>query len=718
MIKKIYDIIGFDCANCAAKTERHLSSKEEIEYCRIDFAQNKLYINYKKEELSVSQILDYIKEVETDEIKVSENTSASFKKIPLFTKAMMVTLIRTIISLVLGIVAETAFGSPNFFWVRFGIYVVVLIILCYDIVWKVINRIIHLENPFDEYLLITISAIGALTIATIRALSDKELGSHLIGEHALMDGAMVVLLFHIGKIIESIATNKSKNAVMSAIDSRVEVAHLVSGEELIDIDPTMLKKFDLIVVRVGETILIDGDVIEGEGFIDVSSLTGEYVPVSLIEGQSVLAGSIVKNGTFKIKASKKYQDSTIAKIINLISNSGERKSKADHFVSKFARVYTPLVLLTSISFLLIGGFATHNWLDMVFKALEILVVACPCAIVISVPLAYFSGIGLSSKNGILIKGTNYLDELNELTKLVTDKTGTLTKGVFSIQKIVPIGVSEQELLEYLYVAECHSNHPIAKAITHNVDVKKYFKGIEDYEELAGLGVMCVYQDQAIFAGSYKLLNSFQVEFDEVNDIGTIIYVAVDNNYIGYVVLNDEIKENSKELIKLLHKNKISTTLLTGDKKEIAMDISSKLGIDEFRAELLPEDKVNCLEEEMKNNKGKTAFVGDGINDAASIRLADVGIAMGGVGSDVAVENADIVIMNDDPIKIYDAIKIAKMARHTAIFNIIFSLLLKISVIILCITFEVDMFIAVLADTGLTVLMVINSLLVLYRKIKR
>lgn len=718
MIKKIYNINGFDCANCAAKTEKYLSNKEEIEYCRIDFAQNKLYINYKNKELSIEKILEYIKEVETAKISVSENVTSSFKKIPLFTKSMIITSIRCIVALILGIIAETVFSSSDFFWFRFGTYIIVLAILCYDIIWKVINRIIHLENPFDEYLLITISAVGALTIATIRAVSDNELGSHLIGEHALMDGAMVVLLFHIGKIIESIATNKSKNAVMSAIDSRVETAHLIQGEEIIDVDPVSLKMNDLIVVRVGETIPIDGYVVDGEGFIDTSSLTGEYVPQRLTNNEQVLAGSIVKNGTFKIRATKKYEDSTIAKIINLISNSGERKSKADHFVSKFARIYTPLVLITSISFILIGGLITSNWLDMVFKGLEILVVACPCAIVISVPLAYFSGIGLASKNGILIKGTNYLDELNELTQLVTDKTGTLTKAVFSIQKVSPIGIKEEELLEYLYIAESHSNHPIAKAITHDIDTKKYTKDIEDYEELAGLGIVCMYKDKAILAGSSKLLSSFMVDVKESEDIGTLVYVAVDNKYVGYVLLNDEIKENSKELIGLLHKNNIDTVLLTGDKDEIAKEISTSLGINTYKAELLPEDKVVCLENQMKETKGKTAFVGDGINDAASIRLADVGFAMGGVGSDVAVENADIVIMNDDPIKIHEAISIAKMARRTAIFNIIFSLLLKISVIVLCILFEVEMFIAVLADTGLTVLMVINSLLVLYRKIKR
>lgn len=712
MGKKIYNITGFDCANCASKTEKHLSSKQEIESCRIDFAQNKLYINFKDDPLTIEQILDYIKEVETDPIEVNENLTSSFNKIPLFTTKMKISLIRVVIATLVIVFSEIFLNNPDLFWFKFGLYVFGLFVVSYDIFWKVINRIINLENFVDEYLLITLSATGALAISTLYSVNGS---AHT---HELMDGVMVVLLFQVGKIIESIATNKSKNAVMTAIDSRPEIAHLIAGDEIYDVNPDDLAVNNLILIKTGETIPVDGTVTSGEGFIDTSSLTGEYVPKAVKKGGQIFSGCSLKSGSITMRVDKKYKESTVSKIINLISNSGEKKSKADQFITKFARVYTPLVLLTSISYILIAGFITQDWLQTVFKGLEILVVACPCAIVISVPLAYFSGIGLASKNGILIKGTNYLDELNELKKIVTDKTGTLTKAVFKIQEVCAVNGDQKQLLDCLYAAECRSNHPIGKAICHGINVDSYSKNIEEYYEIAGLGVECVYNDDIIVAGSIKLLEKNFVQVEEINKAGTIIYVSLNGKYLGYVILNDELKENAKEFVDVFKKNKIETVLLTGDKKEVARDISHALGINNYHYELLPDDKVNLLEKEIKETKGKVSFIGDGINDAASIRLSDIGIAMGGIGSDVAVENSDIVIMNDDPLKIYDAYKIAKISRRTSIFNIVFSLLLKISVIVLCLIFDIPMFVAVLADTGLTVLMVLNSLLVLYRKIDK
>lgn len=712
MGKKIYNITGFDCANCASKTEKHLSSKQEIESCRIDFAQNKLYINFKDDPLAIEQILDYIKEVETDPIEVNENLTSSFNKIPLFTTKMKISLIRVVIATLVIVFSEIFLNNPDLFWFKFGLYVFGLFVVSYDIFWKVINRIINLENFVDEYLLITLSATGALAISTLYSLNGS---AHT---HELMDGVMVVLLFQVGKIIESIATNKSKNAVMTAIDSRPEIAHLIAGDEIYDVNPDDLAVNNLILIKTGETIPVDGTVTSGEGFIDTSSLTGEYVPKAVKKGGQIFSGCSLKSGSITMRVDKKYKESTVSKIINLISNSGEKKSKADQFITKFARVYTPLVLLTSISYILIAGFITQDWLQTVFKGLEILVVACPCAIVISVPLAYFSGIGLASKNGILIKGTNYLDELNELKKIVTDKTGTLTKAVFEIQEVCAVNGDQKQLLDCLYAAECRSNHPIGKAICHGINVDSYSKNIDEYYEIAGLGVECVYNDDIVVAGSIKLLEKNFVQVEEINKAGTIIYVSLNGKYLGYVILNDELKENAKEFVDVFKKNKIETVLLTGDKKEVARDISHALGINNYHYELLPDDKVNLLEKEIKETKGKVSFIGDGINDAASIRLSDIGIAMGGIGSDVAVENSDIVIMNDDPLKIYDAYKIAKISRRTSIFNIVFSLLLKISVIVLCLIFDIPMFVAVLADTGLTVLMVLNSLLVLYRKIDK
>lgn len=720
MIKKKYHISGFDCPNCAHKSETHLGKHEGIEYCHIDFSTNKMYLTFKEKELSVKEISDIIAEVESDPLDIHESSGKFERETKIFTKEMWFLLGRIIFGVIILLVNLLLLDNlkvDNTGWIRFGLYTFATLVLVYDIFWRVILHIRHLKNIIDHNLLITIAVSGAIALAVIYLV--EEPGAHE-GVHSAMEAMMVVGLFQIGQIIEKIATNRSKAAVMNAISLRVEYANLLKNGQVVKVDPEELHIGDNVVIGAGEMIPVDGQVVDGSAYIDKSSLTGEFVPVLAdVENGEVLAGCLVKSGSITIKASKKYEDSAVSKIIDLISNSGEKKSKADEFIAKFAKYYTPVIVLLAIAVFAIGGAITQEWRNWVVRGLEILVTGCPCAIVISVPLAYFAAIGLASKRGIVIKGANYLDQLNNVHKIVTDKTGTLTRGVFTIQKVVPQnGVEEEELLHALYAAECLSTHPIAKAICHDVDVKTLAARQKDYKEIAGYGVQTTYHDEVIYAGSAKYMQDLGVTLEGEEEKGTVVHCKKGDKYLGCIVLNDEIKEEAYDMVKLLHKEKMEVILLTGDKKENAEEIQKELSIDKVYSELTPEQKTELLQKEMSSSSKAITYVGDGINDAPSIILSDVGIAMGAIGSDIAVENADVVIMNDNPARVYEAVKIARIARHTAIFNIVFALLVKLVVAILVVipALNIPMMVPVIADTGLTVVLVINSLLILYRKV--
>ncbi len=708
MIKKSYHITGFDCAHCALKSEKHLNKHPAINSAVIDFAKDKLFIEYKDKELTIDDILKSIAEVESDPIEI-EDANKENKRYKIFNKDFWYTLIRVLIGVTIILVCSIALTHEQFY-LQLGLYAFGIALLTYDVTWKVILHIVHKENPIDESLLITLCTVGAFIVAIIAHEA-----------HFFMEALMVVTLYQVGKIIEGIATNKSKEAVARAVNLRIEhAAKLVNGE-IQEVSPDMLNVNDVVVVTAGEYIPVDSVVISGEGQVDTSSLTGEFVPVSAKEGMELYSGYLLKEGTLNLKVIRTYQNSAVSKIIDLISNSGSKKSKADEFVSKFAKWYTPIVFIVSLLVAVIGGAVTNNWKDWVILGLKMMVVACPCAIVISVPLAYFAALGLASKNGIVFKGTNYIDELNRMQKLVTDKTGTLTKGVFEISKIVPIGVKQDFLLDVMSSVESLSNHPIGKTIAK---LKKSSVLSENFEELAGLGVCAEYKGDMVLIGNSKLLNEYEVEFEEVDENGVVVYCVYDGKYIGYLVISDEVRESSKELVSSLQNSGVDVVLLTGDKEHNTQKLCNELGIKKYYSSLLPDQKIECLEKEL-SNKYATGFIGDGINDAASIKRADIGFAMGAIGSDAAIESADVVIMNDEPMKVYDSIRIAKIARHTSIFNIIFALSVKLGVELAAIITSllgkgelIPMWAAVLADTGLTVLMVINSLLILYRKIKR
>ena len=718
--KKTYHISGFDCPNCAHKSEEHLSNHDEIESCHIDFSTNKMFVTYKNKPLTVEQIAKVIAQVESDPLDIKELEGKTEHKEKLFTKGMWFLLARVIFAVIvilINLLVLEHFDPTG--WIRFAIYTATTVLLTYDVTWRVILHIKNGRNIIDHNLLITIAVIGATALAVIYLLED---GGQEHGVHFAMEGMMVVGLFQVGQIVEKVATNRSKLAVMNAIQLRVEYANLEKNGQVIKVDPEELNIGDIVVIGAGEMIPVDGQVVEGSAYVDKSSLTGEFVPVLTdVNNQEVLAGCLVKSGLIKVQVSKKYEDSAVAKIIELISNSGEKKSKADEFIAKFAKWYTPAIVILSVLVLVIGGLITGLWRDYVVSGLEILVTGCPCAIVISVPLAYFAAIGLASKNGIVIKGTNYMDEINNLNKIVTDKTGTLTHGVFTIQKIVPAeGVKEEELLDALYAAESLSTHPIGKAICHDVNVKEIATMQSDYKEVAGAGVQTIYKGEHIYAGNINFMHQTGVEVYKAKEQGTIVYCQKDGKFLGYIVLNDEVKKEAYDMVRLLHKEKMKVVLLTGDKNENALALQKELGIDRVYSELTPEDKTLILEKEMSNNNKNVAFVGDGINDAPSIMRSDVGFAMGAIGSDIAVQNADVVIMNDNPSKVYESVKIARIARHTAIFNIIFALLVKAIVAILVIIpqISIPMVVPVIADTGLTVVLVLNSLLILYRRFSK
>ena len=718
--KVIYHISGFDCPNCAAKVERFLNKEEYIQNATIDFTNERMYITYREEPLDVEKLKEVIKTVESDPLRIEKIQQGRKTKQSIFDKKTIFNLSRILASAIIFVLI-LALNLEEKNYVLSVILCGISILIClYDIVWKLILNIVHLRNPVDMNLLLTLSSLGVFVLSILMETGKLPPSNIPIDAH---DGAMVIILYQVGELFEHIATGKSKNAISNAIDLRADTANLITDNKVVEVKPETLKVGDIILVRIGEIVPADGEIIDGQGTLDTSSLTGEPMPVDALIGMNALSGSILRSGSITIRINKVFADSTISKILELVQSSGERKAKAEKFITKFARIYTPTVFAIGILYAVIAGLLPpHDWPQSIFGGLAILVVACPCAIVISVPLAFFAGIGLASKRGVVIKGANYLDSLCKIGTVYIDKTGTLTYGDFKVSDWVTNGVKEEELKTALLAAESRSNHPIAKAICLHQNVSSLALKQENYEEVAGLGVKTVYEGNTILAGNVELLKGNGVEVEEVEVGGTAIYVAKNGKFIGYVVLKDVVRDKAKELIKKLDSIGIKVVLLSGDKESTVREVAEAVGIKEYHAKLLPQDKTKYVEKAIENREnGKLiAFAGDGINDTPSIIRADVGFAMGGIGSDVAVENSDVVIMQDHPLKIYDSIRIAKKTKAVAVFNIVFSLLVKvvvITLILLNVFKDHAMVAAVLADTGLTVLMTLNSFLLIYRKIK-
>jgi len=582
----------------------------------------------------------------------------------------------------------------NIQWLQVALFVISYIIVGGDVVKKAVKNIFK-GQVFDESFLMSIATIGAF----------------LIGEYP--EGVAVMLFYQVGELFQSYAIDKSRGSIASLMDIRPDYANIKKGDELIKVDPDEVQIGDIIVVKAGEKIPLDGKVIDGSSMVDTSALTGESVPREIEVGNDILSGCININGVITIEVTKEFEESTVSKILDLVENASSKKSHSEQFITKFARYYTPVVvviaaILAIVPPLILEGATFSDW---IYRALAFLVVSCPCALVISIPLSFFGGIGGASKKGILVKGSNYLEALAETQIVVFDKTGTLTKGVFNVQEIHPEGVSKEELLEFTAYAESYSNHPISISLKSAYGKEIDNGRISEVEEISGHGVSAKVDGKKILAGNIKLMKKMNIPYFEGELIGTVVHVAVDNQYAGYILIADEVKADSAKAIKELKEANIKqTVMLTGDNKNVGSKVAKELGLDKVYAELLPGDKVDKLEELFlqKSGKGKLAFVGDGINDAPVLARADIGIAMGGLGSDAAIEAADIVIMTDEPSKIATGMKISKKTLKIAHQNIVIAIGIKIIVLILSALGIATMWAAIFADVGVTIIAVLNA----------
>ena len=613
-------------------------------------------------------------------------------------------LIRILVSIVLTAIVHFV---PAGGIAKLVLYMVPYFVVGYDIVIKSFKGIVN-RQPFDENLLMTIATIGAFIIAFI----DGD---------DYLEAIAVMLFYQIGEFFQSYAVGKSRRNISELIDIMPEYANIEVGNTLEQVDPEDVEIGTVITVLAGEKVPIDGVVVEGESSLNTSALTGESMLQDVCAGDSVISGCVNTGGVLKIKTTKEFSDSTVARIMELVEDASSRKSKSENFITKFARVYTPAVVFSAIALailppvvLMIMGNPVV-WSTWIYRALTFLVISCPCALVISIPLSFFGGIGAASTQGILIKGSNYMEMLADVKTVVFDKTGTLTKGVFAVSKVVAKDMSEEDLLHYAAHAEMYSNHPVALALRNAANVEDDCR-VSDSEELAGQGVRTKVNGFDVYAGNAKLMKSIEIACDDVTESGTVIHVAIDGKYAGYIVVSDIVKEETFDAISKLKAEGIrKTVMLTGDNRTTANEVAKAIGIDEVYSELLPGDKVDKIEELMAaraSGKDAVAFVGDGINDAPVLSRADIGIAMGAMGSDAAVEAADIVLMDDDTRKVSEAIKISKKCMRIVRQNIVFAIGVKVTCLILGAIGLANMWLAIFADVGVLILAVLNAIRIL------
>ena len=611
-------------------------------------------------------------------------------------------LVRIIISLVLVVVFSQL---PVEGYLRFGLFMIPYLIIGYDILKKAFKGIRN-KQVFDENFLMAVATIGAI----------------LLGDYT--EGTAVMLFYQIGELFQSYAVGRSRRNISELMDIRPDYANVENNGELEQVDPDEVAIGTIIIVQPGEKVPIDGVITEGTSTLNTSALTGESLPRSAKVGDEVISGCINMTGLLKIRTTKEFGESTVSKILELVENSSSRKSKSENFISKFAKYYTPavcygalaLALLPPIVLLIMGKPAM--WGDWIYRALTFLVISCPCALVISIPLSFFAGIGGASNQGVLVKGSNYLETLAQTKYVVFDKTGTMTQGVFEVSGIHHSQIPDEKLLEYAALAECSSSHPISKSLQ-----KAYGKPVDrnrvtDIEEISGNGVIAKVDGVSVAAGNAKLMKKLGIAYQECHHVGTVVHMSVDGRYAGHILISDIIKPHAKEAIAELKKAGISrTVMLTGDSKRVADQVATELGIDEVYSELLPADKVTKVEKllDKKTAKEKLAFVGDGINDAPVLSRADIGIAMGALGSDAAIEAADIVLMDDDPLKISKAIKIARKCIRIVYENIYFAIGIKVLCLILGAIGIANMWMAIFADVGVMIIAVLNAIRALFVK---
>ena len=600
---------------------------------------------------------------------------------------------------------------------RFILYLIPYLVIGYDILIKAFKGIKN-HQPFDESLLMAIATIGAIAIAIYTEVAEHEAGDYV-------EAIAVMLFYQIGEWFQSYAVGKSRRNISDLMDIRPDYANIEKDGKLEQIDPDEVEPGSVIVVQPGEKVPIDGIVIEGTSTLNASALTGESLPRDAQEGDEIISGCINMTGVLKIKTTKEFGESTVSKILDLVENASSRKSKSEDFITKFARIYTPAVVYSAIALAILpplvrmfGMGIPAEWGTWIYRALTFLVISCPCALVISIPLSFFAGIGGASNAGVLVKGSNYLETLSQTKCVVFDKTGTLTQGVFEVNEVHHNEMNREQLLEYAALAESASSHPISKSLQRAYGKEIDRSRVTDIQEISGNGVTAKVDGIDVAAGNSKLMDRLGVKWIDCHQAGTIIHMAVDGRYAGHIVISDIEKPHAKEAIQALKKAGVEkTVMLTGDSRKVAEHVAADLGIDEVHAELLPADKVSEVEEILKKNtgKGKLAFVGDGINDAPVLSRADIGIAMGAMGSDAAIEAADIVLMDDDPLKISKAIRISRKCLRIVYENIWFAIGIKLLCLVLGAVGIANMWLAIFADVGVMIIAVLNAIRALFVK---
>ena len=601
-------------------------------------------------------------------------------------------LIRVIVSAVLFVVCMLL---PLTGWVRLLVFLAPYGVIGWDVLWRAVRNIAH-GQVFDENFLMALATVGALAI----------------GEYP--EAVFVMLFYQVGELFQSYAVDQSRKSITALMDIRPDYANMEGPDgQLEQVDPEDVAVGDTIVIKAGERIPLDGVVLEGSSTVDTAALTGESLPRQVESGDDVISGCVNLSGLLKVRVTKAFEESTVAKILDLVENSASKKAKAENFITKFARYYTPIVVLAAVALAFLPPlFTSIQWVDSIQRALNFLVVSCPCALVISVPLSFFGGIGGASKDGILVKGGNYLEVLARTEIVVFDKTGTLTRGVFNVTAIHPDHCDQGQLLELAALAECWSDHPISRSLKEAYGREMDSSRVSNVEEVAGRGVKAVVDGHTICAGNDKLMEDIGVSWHPCHRVGTTVHVASDGVYLGHIVISDEVKPDAKEAVAALKAAGVrKTVMLTGDAQAVGEDVAKQLGLDEVHTQLLPADKVERVEKLLKevSPKGALAFVGDGINDAPVLSRADIGIAMGGLGSDAAIEAADIVLMDDKPSKIAHAIRIARRTLSIVRQNIVFALAVKLLVLVLSAVGLVSMWAAVFADVGVSVIAILNAM---------
>ena len=700
-IKKDIFLGGLNCAHCAEVMNNKVSSLEGIKSCHMDFVNKKLSveIDSTNEDKIIKTIIDIINDTEPGlDIQVESNNKEN--KTEIKTKKVekdnsKYNLFKIIVGALVFLFAfyQEATGVENKY--SLIIFLVSYLLIGGDVLYKALRNITK-GRVFDENFLMSIATIGAITI----------------GEPSEAVGVM--LFYKVGEYLQELAVGKSRRSISELMEIRPDVANLKIGNSIKVVNPEDVEIGDYIVVKPGEKVPLDGIVVEGNSMVDTSALTGESILRTVNKGDDLLSGFINKNSLLTVQVTKNFSESTVSKILDMVENASSKKSKTENFISVFSRYYTPIVVLLAALIAILPPIFMEGALfsDWLHRGLIFLVVSCPCALVLSIPLSYFSGIGVASKHGILIKGSNYLEALRYVDTVVFDKTGTLTEGVFDVVKVSPVGISEDKLMELASIAEANSNHPIAKSILKYYNKEIDLNKIEEYEEIAAHGIKVKYENNYILAGNEKLMEASNIKIEKNTEVGTVVYIAVNDQFKGYIVIADKIKSDSEEAIKEIKVQGIKeTVMLTGDNKEVADSVAKKLKLDKVFSNLLPNEKVEKIEELYinRNEKEKIAFVGDGINDAPVLARADVGIAMGGLGSDAAIEAADVVIMTDEPSKIAEGIKISKKTYKIVWQNIIFALGIKVIVMILGAAGMASMWEAVFADVGVALIAVLNAM---------